>query len=120
MRPVSLTPEAASDIEASPGGAAIVLPTATPVLAASPTATPTATSPSEAPSSVGAATMEATAPVTPTPLSVSATPEAAVTPIDVIAELNARLPAILMGAIVVFGLVVLAAGVSILRGPRDI
>lgn len=118
VRPVSLTPEAASDIEASAGSAAIVLPTATPV--ASPTATPTATLPSEEPSSVGAATMEATAPMAPTPLPTPATPEAAVMSIDVIAELNARLPAILMGAIVVFGLVVLAAGVSILRGPRDI
>jgi hypothetical protein len=41
-------------------------------------------------------------------------------PIDVIAAVRARLPMILLGAIIVFGVVVLAAGVSILQGPRDI
>ncbi|MCS6825664.1 MAG: hypothetical protein NZ553_03535 [Caldilinea sp.] len=120
VRPVSLTPEAAqpSNVEDSSDSLAIVLPTATPVLSASPTASPT--SPSEGLSSGGEATMEATPPMTPTPLPATSTPQAMATPIDVIAELNARLPAILVGAIVVFGLVVLAAGVSILRGPRDI
>jgi len=41
-------------------------------------------------------------------------------PIDVMAEINTRLPVIFLGAIAALGLVVMAAGVSILRGPRDI
>jgi len=41
-------------------------------------------------------------------------------PIDLAAEVSARLPVLFMGAIALLGAVVLVAGVSILRGPRDI
>jgi hypothetical protein len=50
----------------------------------------------------------------------SATPTLTPIPIDVLAEVNARLPVLLLGAMSILGLVVVIAGVAILRGPRDI
>jgi hypothetical protein len=38
----------------------------------------------------------------------------------VLAEVNARLPVLLLGVMAALSLVVVAAGVAILRGPRDI
>ncbi|MFM7175087.1 MAG: hypothetical protein ACKO4U_18840, partial [Caldilinea sp.] len=40
--------------------------------------------------------------------------------LDLAAELSRRLPVVLLGMIGLFGALLLAAGVAILRGPRDI
>ena len=69
------------------------------------------------PTFTAAPTATATYTATPEPTS---TPTATPIPIDVLAEVNARLPVLFLGAIAALGLVVVAAGVSILRGPRDI
>jgi photosystem II stability/assembly factor-like uncharacterized protein len=98
--------------------ASLSLPT--PTAPAAPTATPappTATATLPPPTHTAAPTATATNTATPAPTS---TPTATPIPIDVLAEVNARLPALFLGAIAVLGLVVMAAGVSILRGPRDI
>jgi hypothetical protein len=41
-------------------------------------------------------------------------------PIDVVAEVRTRLPVLFAGAALVMLFVIVAAGVSIVRGPRDI
>jgi len=90
----------------------VTLPTPT-VLAAPPIATITPAPPTVTPASPATATATST----PAP---TATPTVTPIPIDVMAEINTRLPVIFLGAIAALGLVVMAAGVSILRGPRDI
>lgn len=126
VRPVSLTPDAPQPTEAetSPETLAVVLPTATPVAESSPTAVPTATLSIDASSDESLARDEAPAEAaTPTlsaPQQLSPTQEPTSPPVDVIAAVRARLPVILLGTIIVLGVVVLAAGVSILQGPRDI
>jgi len=97
--------------------AAALLPTVTSAVAATATSAPptetvasteTATSqPSATPTSTH--TPEPTLTATPTPV-----------PIDLAASVSARLPALFIGAIALLGAVVLVAGMSILRGPRDI
>lgn len=90
--------------------------TATPAIPPANTATPTDTvTPTDTATPTDMATPTTTATAPPTPTS-TATP----VPIDLIAEVEQRLPAIFLGAIAVLGTVVLVAGVSILRGPRDI
>lgn len=122
VRPVSLTPDATQPAEAgaSPGSLVIVLPTATPVVEAPPTAAPTAIPSAEEPSTVDRVGAEMATPTTLPLQQFTPTQEPPPPPIDVIAEVRARLPMILLGAIIVFGVVVLAAGVSIWQGPRDI
>lgn len=97
---------------------ALPLPTAT-ASAIEPTASPTValpiTVPTETSTPTETATPTGTATSAPTP-----TPTATPIPINLAAEVEKRLPAIFLGAIAVLGTVVLAAGVSILRGPRDI
>ena len=98
---------------AAPG---VSLPTPTPPTA--PTATPappTDTWTLAPPSATVPPTMTATDTVTPAP-----TPTVTPIPIDVLAEVNARLPVLLLGVMAALSLVVVAAGVAILRGPRDI
>ena len=99
-----VTPPEAAD--AANPDAGLILPTPTPPATPAPTltATPTVTT-----------TPTATSTVTP-----SATPTLTPIPIDVLAEVNARLPVVLLGAMSILGLVVVMAGVAILRGPRDI
>ncbi len=93
----------------------VPLPTPTPPLE-EPTATATATATA---TSTETATATATATPTETP---TATPTATPTrvPIDVVATLYASLPPVFVGAGLLLALVVLAAGFSIIRGPRDI
>ena len=100
---------------ATPG---VSLPTPTPPTA--PTATlvpPTASWTPAPPSATAPLTMTAIDTTTPAPTPTStATP----IPIDLLAEVNARLPVLLLGLMAALSLVVVAAGVAILRGPRDI
>jgi len=87
-----------------PAGPAIGLPLSAATAEPSPTAPPTATA---------TATEAATATVTPVP---TATP----IPIDVVKEINARLPIVLFSASFLLLALVIATGLSIIRGPRDI
>jgi hypothetical protein len=80
------------------------------VIAQTPTVTPTATvtpSPTDSPTDV--ATPTATSTPTQTP-----------TPIDVVEVIYKNLPPVFVGAGVLLFAVIVAAGVSIVRGPRDI
>lgn len=106
----------AGEAAATPG-AIVLLPTATPAVVATATAVPpTAT---VAPTETATPQPSATPTITNTPEPTStATPTPV--PIDLAAEVGARLPVLFMGTIALLGAVVLVAGVSILRGPRDI
>jgi hypothetical protein len=86
-------------------------PTATPALPTSEVTPPPTAIPTMPPTVTATSTITAT---------ITATPTATPIPIDVLAEVSARLPVLLLGAIAALGLVVVVAGVSILRGPRDI
>jgi hypothetical protein len=89
-------------------------PTTTPTDSATSAEIAAATAaPTDTPTVTATPTITATSPPTATP---TATP----VPIDLVAEAQKRLPAILLSAIAVLGAVVLVAGVAILRGPRDI
>ncbi|HHW88503.1 MAG TPA: hypothetical protein GX400_20140 [Chloroflexi bacterium] len=115
ITPASAPPET---VDAANPGVSLLLPTPTPpdALAVAPTATPTPTlDATPTMTSTPTATSTFTATATPT-----ATPTMTPIPIDVLAEVNARLPVVLLGAMSILGLVVVAAGVAILRGPRDI
>lgn len=100
---------------AADAGPSITLPTPTPPNVA--TAAPSAVTPMPTFTATPTATTPPTATATFTP---TATPTLTPIPINVLAEVNARLPVVLLGAMSILGLVVLAAGVAILRGPRDI
>jgi hypothetical protein len=88
-----------------------------------PTPTPTST---ETPTSVPptpTATPTVTATSTPTPdLPPTATPTPTITPtpIDVVAVVSASLPPVLMAVSLIMVVIILLAGISIVRGPRDI
>jgi photosystem II stability/assembly factor-like uncharacterized protein len=94
-----------------------------------PPATPTGL-PENAPSATPTGLPENTPPATPTglpenapPAAPTGLPENAPPPwsaLDLAAELSRRLPVVLLGMIGLFGALLLAAGVAILRGPRDI
>ena len=104
-----------------------MLPTSTPATAPTlqPTALPAAPTPTRdlasdavAPPSptvlpTATATTAATATASPIP---TATP----IPIDIVAEVNARLPAVLLSASLLLLALVIATGIAIVRGPRDI
>ncbi len=81
-----------------------VPPTETPTATATATETPTATG-------TPTATATATATFTPTPTRV---------PVDIAAAVYTNLPPVFVGAGVLLFLVVIGAGLSIVRGPRDI
>jgi hypothetical protein len=51
---------------------------------------------------------------------VTPTPTATPVPIDVAAEVRTRLPLLFTGASLALFFVIVAAGISIVRGPRDI
>lgn len=111
----ALAEGAASSTPAAETGDAVALPTSTAapsptLLPAPPTATPTET-PTAPPTDTPPPTWTPT--ITPTP---TATP----VPIDVVAEVRTRLPVLFAGAALVMLFVIVAAGVSIVRGPRDI
>ena len=97
----------------------VALPTAEPILPTlTPTFTPTATPLNTAtPTATLVPTQTPTATATPTP-TATATPTPI--PIDYAAELYQRLPPVLVGAGALLFLVILGAGLSIIRGPRDI
>lgn len=96
------TPEAPADTAVEPA----VLPTNTP----QPTETPT-------PGATSSPTPSPTASATPTP---APTPTPTPIPIDVVEEVTTRLPILFLGATAILALTVMAAGISIIRGPRDI
>jgi hypothetical protein len=92
-------------------------PTPTPTVTPSPTPTLTAT---PEPTATSEPTVTATpAPPTATP-TVTPTPTNTPVPIDLGAEIYQRLPPVFVGAGILLFLAVVAAGVSIVRGPRDI
>ncbi|GIV77123.1 MAG: hypothetical protein KatS3mg050_1517 [Litorilinea sp.] len=93
---------------AAPQEASTASPTATDTPSPVPTATPTATA-TETPTVTPTATPTVTPTATPTRV-----------PIDVVATIYASLPPVFVGAGLLLALVVLAAGFSIIRGPRDI
>lgn len=119
---------------AETGAPPLLLPTATPIVATgvtdlAPTATPTSSPPTATPDSTPDLASALTPAMTPTDaMPATATPSPAPTPtptvtpipIDIMAEVTTRLPILFMGAIAIFAVVVIAAGVSILRGPQDI
>jgi hypothetical protein len=89
----------------------VALPTDTPTQTPTPgpdTPTPTATA-----SDTATPTPTATPTITPTP---TATP----TPIDVAEMIYTNLPPVFVGASILLVAVILAAAVSVVRGPRDI
>jgi hypothetical protein len=59
-------------------------------------------------------------PTAPPTATVTATPRATRTPIDVARIIYTNLPPVFVGASVLLFAVIIAAGVSIVRGPRDI
>jgi hypothetical protein len=84
-------------------------PTKTPtpgVATASPTVTDTP-APTETPTLVQTATNTATPTITPTP-------------VDVVQVIYTNLPPVFVGASVLLVVVIVAAGISVVRGPRDI
>lgn len=106
-----------------------MLPTSTPVTA--PTRQPTALPGAPSPTPTRDLTPDVAAPPTPTVLpSATATTAATATaspiptatpiPIDIVAEVNARLPAVLLSASLLLLALVIATGIAIVRGPRDI
>lgn len=100
------TPVAPPDAEIIPPRSA--LPLAGAATEPSPTAMPTVTSTDLAPE-----TPAATA--TPSPV-----PTATPIPIDVVKEVGERLPAVLFSASFLLLVLVIATGIAIVRGPRDI
>lgn len=110
--------EQPQEIEVAVPTAESMLPTAT---SAPPTATPTATQPAPTetpqPSETPPPTEPPTATASPT---VTPTPTATRVPIDVAEVLYSSLPPVFMGAGVLLFLVVVGAGISIVRGPKDI
>ena len=124
------TPEEAADsTTAAPSN--LLQPSATPtelsenILPATPTEPP-ANTPSATPTEPPANTPSAmpTEPPANTPSAMPTVLPANVLPpwnaLGLAAELSRRLPVILLGVIGLFGALLLAAGVAILRGPRDI
>jgi hypothetical protein len=99
--PAPVAGDKATD-QAVPGGLplAATADAATATVEPSPTAMPTAT-------------LAATATASPIP---TATP----IPIDVVKEVNARLPVVLFSASFLLLVLVIATGIAIVRGPRDI
>lgn len=108
------SPTPAADQAAEPP-ADIALPTST----SAPTLAPPAAPPTATASPTPTMPPTATAPPTATP-TITPTPTATPVPIDVVAEVRTRLPVLFAGAALVMLAVIVAAGVSIVRGPRDI
>jgi hypothetical protein len=95
--------------------AGVSLPTTTALPAPTATAAPPTTTPTET------ATLPPTATALPTATpTVTPTPTATPVPIDVVEEVRTRLPILFGGAALVMLSVIVAAGISIVRGPRDI
>ena len=101
-----------------------VTPTATPQTPATPTvpSTPTPTAPPEDDSTP---TATATPTVTPTPTSTATpadtpTPTVTPVPIDIAEAIYSSLPPVFVGASVLLVVVIFAAGIAVVRGPRDI
>jgi len=88
---------------------ATALPSGAPAAALTPSATATPATP----------TATAPPPASPTP-AATATPTATRIPIDVAATLYRSLPPLFVGTSVLLVLVIIAAGFSVVRGPRDI
>ena len=109
---------AAGERSATAPDIALLLPTATPAAAATPTAMPSTATvmPAKTATAQPSPTPTRTQTSTPTP---TGTPAPA-PPIELAAWGVAHLPVLFIGVIALLGVVVLAAGVSILRGPRDI
>lgn len=87
------------------------------------TAVPQPTATSAPPTATAVPTATASPTITPPPTAtptVTPTPTATPVPIDVVAEVRTRLPVLFVGAALVMLLVILGAGISIIRGPRDI
>jgi|GEM_PF-741946 len=105
--PPAATPAPAVAVAALPTNTPMPTSTATP---APPTLTPTVTAPPPP-----TATPSPTLTPTPTP-----TPTATPVPIDVVAEVTARLPIVFASAVFFLSIMIVAAGISIVRGPRDI
>lgn len=109
-----ITPTQVVALAATAIPAATVMPTATPI--PPPTTQPTATSaPTNTPPPTETFTPVPTSPPTETPL-----PTATRTPIDVAGIAARSLPPIFVGAAVLLVIVIVAAGFSLARGPRDI
>ncbi|MCC6454436.1 MAG: hypothetical protein IT328_05795 [Caldilineaceae bacterium] len=89
------------------------MPTATPALPATTVAAEVAVVPQEPPTTLPTPTMTPTVTETPQP---AATRE----PIDVAAVISVSLPPVFVGAGVLLVFVIVAAGLSLVRGPRDI
>ncbi|MBW7886038.1 MAG: hypothetical protein H3C34_26095 [Caldilineaceae bacterium] len=108
--------------QAVEGTEVALLPTATPTETF--TVTPAEPSPSATPTVPPASATPTATPLptdTPAPTATpTATPAPTREPIDIIAEVNDRLPVVFLGLTAILAVVVVAAGVSILRGPRDI
>lgn len=90
-----------------------VPPTATPTPTVTPTPVPP--TPTETPTATATNTPTPEIPPTATP-----TPTVTPTPIDVVAVVSASLPPVLMAVSLIMVAIILVAGISIVRGPRDI
>jgi hypothetical protein len=116
-----LTVEVPSPEPPTPTATPTSLPTATPqptavALAPADTATPTETA---TPAPTDTPTVTPTVTETPTP-TLSPTPTATREPVDVAALVNTSLPPVFVAAGVLLVFVIAAAGLSVVRGPRDI
>jgi hypothetical protein len=99
----------------------IAIPTVAP-LAPTVTATPISgptTPPTASPTATNSPVPTNTATATPTP-PPTATPTITPTPINVAAVIYSNLPPVFVGASALLVIVIIAAGISVIRGPRDI
>jgi photosystem II stability/assembly factor-like uncharacterized protein len=88
-------------------------PTETPTL----TPTPATNTPSP---TVTATTPPTETPTTPPTATATPSPTVTPTPIDVVQVIYTNLPPVFVGASVLLVVVIIAAGISVIRGPRDI
>ena len=103
----------------------LALPTATPLPQSTDTPTSEVAAATELASPTASQPPAATEPPTATPApsatpTVTATPTETPQPIDVVALVYTNLPPVFVGASLLLVFVILAAGVSVIRGPRDI
>lgn len=115
--PITTLPVTASGALTTVSVITVNIPEVPPTPTATPTETPTAVAPT--PTHTPTPTITYTATPEPTP-TVTPTPTNTPTPIDVAAVVSASLPPVLVTVSVLMVAVIFMAGLSIVRGPRDI
>lgn len=110
-------PLTTSDVLTNVSVITVNIPEVPPTPTPTPTVTPTPIAPT--PTATPTPTLTYTATPAPTP-TVTPTPTNTPTPIDVVAVVSASLPPVLLAVSVLMIAVIFMAGLSIIRGPRDI